>query len=656
MTLARKTYRCGTLEYTLPQLVLTGLWLLLAGFVYALATNVPGALLPMQLQELGIASDQTKMVILSTIGGIFNMTVCPYISVASDRHRSRWGRRIPYIFKSMPPIVLALVLFAFSERFGNALTHWAAPWWQVAPATMTVVVIGLTMTLYQFFVMWVGSVIWYIFNDIIPTEMFGRIMAVFNIGISASNALFHYFVFPHARHHAGLVYVIVGALYAVVISLMCIFVREGEYPPLNEEKSLQQKQSLSHRLRQGWRNFREFLRDSFCHRLYALKYLLTIASALSGCAGVYYFFFLCEIGLDDKGIGRLNGIASLIGTIGLMVTSLLAAQLVNRWHPVRIYFYNIILSTLAGMALALRFLFGTLPPKVFIIMTSATTVCSLFINGLNNICVLPMEMMLFPKSRFGSFCAIQALLRSAATTLTGLGIGALFDFLGTCFPDHPEFRYRFMPVVGIPFSLAVLLLAYLTCRDWLRLGGYTDYACPAPWNKDGRERLELLPFQPVRPQELQRGLFVLDVMLTVTNVVFVCYPIARLRLRPIGDGCGLGASLGAVLILIVADLLWLLVRHRIYHRIRMHENGLATASGLLHPGMSIAVWLTQLGILATVLWSNWYAEGRFEKVSLVLCALTVLALVIGMGILNCLESSVPTLINRNESNATLPNG
>jgi len=631
-----KIYRCGTLTYTLPQLVMTGGWLLLGGFAYALATSVPGAILPLKLQELGV-SDQTKMILLSTIGGVLNMTVCPYIGVASDRCRSRWGRRIPYIFKSMPPIVLALVLFALSGRFGAALAAWAAPWWTVAPATMTVAVIGMVMVLYQFFVMWVGSVIWYIFNDIIPPEMHGRIMAVFNIGMSASSALFHYFVFPHARRHAAAIFLGVALMYGVVISLMCLFVREGTYPPLKEPAQTEGKPSAWQRLATVWRNLREFLRESFCHRLYVMKYLLTICTAMCGCAGIYFFFYYCELGLDDRLIGRLNGINSLVATIGLMVTSLLASRLVNRWHPVRIYFYNLILGSLASMPMVFQFLFGTLPPGVFVVMVVSMTACSLFINGLNSICFLPMEMMIFPKSRFGSFCSIQALLRSTATTVAGVGIGAFFDFLGRCFPAHPEFRYRFVEAVSFPFSILVILLAYLVFREWLRQGGYATYACPAPWEKDGREHLDLLPLQPVSPQKLRRSLRFFDIALTASTALFLVYPMAVGKMR---DGAA-RLELWPVAILLLTDLLWMMIRRCLIRKMLLAEEGRETIPRLPHPGMIITVWLTQLCVLFVLLWSNYFADGYFARVTLILCALKLLGLTIGVGIISRLESAAP---------------
>ena len=84
---------CGTLVYTKFKLALVFLYLMIAGFCYSISLTMPARLLPIQMESLSI-SDSEKYLILATIGGILNMTVCPYISFKSDRYRSRFGRRI----------------------------------------------------------------------------------------------------------------------------------------------------------------------------------------------------------------------------------------------------------------------------------------------------------------------------------------------------------------------------------------------------------------------------------------------------------------------------------------------------------------------------------------------------------------------------------
>ena len=116
-------YHCGTLTYTLPRLFFVLFWVVIGSAVIAVGTQLPSIMLPVQLKAMGV-SETTKVFLLTTIGQVLNMTVCPYIGVASDWHRGKWGRRIPYIFLSMPPIVLSLVMFGLSGQIGNRLASW----------------------------------------------------------------------------------------------------------------------------------------------------------------------------------------------------------------------------------------------------------------------------------------------------------------------------------------------------------------------------------------------------------------------------------------------------------------------------------------------------------------------------------------------------
>jgi Na+/melibiose symporter-like transporter len=44
------------------------------------------------------------------------MILNPIISFKSDRLRSSWGRRIPFILFSAPPLVLSLIGLAFADK------------------------------------------------------------------------------------------------------------------------------------------------------------------------------------------------------------------------------------------------------------------------------------------------------------------------------------------------------------------------------------------------------------------------------------------------------------------------------------------------------------------------------------------------------------
>ncbi len=90
----RKLYHCGPLTYTKAGLAILFAWLLWGDFCFTLMEAVVPNILPLKLKALG-ASNTTMAVILSALPSVLTMTICPYVSSTSDRHRGRWGRRIP---------------------------------------------------------------------------------------------------------------------------------------------------------------------------------------------------------------------------------------------------------------------------------------------------------------------------------------------------------------------------------------------------------------------------------------------------------------------------------------------------------------------------------------------------------------------------------
>lgn len=117
MTDKSKTYHCGTLTYTKPALVILFFWLIWGDVCYTLMESVTGPIMLVKFQKLGAMNWEVAL-ILSTIPTTVYSFFNPIISFKSDRFRSRWGRRIPFILFSMPFLVLGLVGLAFGDRLG----------------------------------------------------------------------------------------------------------------------------------------------------------------------------------------------------------------------------------------------------------------------------------------------------------------------------------------------------------------------------------------------------------------------------------------------------------------------------------------------------------------------------------------------------------
>ncbi len=577
-------YRCGTLHYTLRSLAAVFIWLMIGGMTLSVFTMLPGRMLPVKLQELG-ASDFQNSFVLAVIGGTLNIIVCPMVGFKSDRYRSRWGRRIPFILMSLPFISLALILFGFGDRIGDWLAAATAGWADIAPATMTVTVIALVMFMFQFANMYVNSVFWYIFNDVIPAQFFGRIMGAFQVASNAGIAIFNFFIFQYALPWYTEIFITAGILYAIGMGLMCVMIKEGSYPPVTGEDEDGQ--------RAWYKTLWLFCRESCCSRFYILRYALATCYALTACAYIFLYFYNREMGLDDNLIGKMDGINGMVMFGVTFAVTLFAGFLVDRWHPMRIYIYGIIFWVCPG-ACAWKWLLAALPGKAFLLTTVAATAGGAILAVVCTIAGLPMEMLTFPKSRFGSFCSAQALVRALVYTLFSLVVGVLFDWLRVCFPVSQTFNYRFVPLWQFVWIVPAAVLAYITYREWGRLGGYKHYQAPASWSPTGREPVAQPETRPPSAELLRLALYCFDiiVLLSLAATIFLAawanrndMPQLARQLLVWAFPCQLGVT-----------LCWLRIRQGIRRDISRVLAGQIPHNGIPHHGLLLLLALRQFVI------------------------------------------------------------
>ena len=120
-----KTYHCGTLTYTKGALGVLFAWLIWGELCFMLMEWVLPNILPLKMKSLGCAN-WLMGAILTTIPGILNIGMGPYISFKSDRYRSKWGRRIPFILGTVPFLCVSLVLLGCSDDISGLLRRHSA--------------------------------------------------------------------------------------------------------------------------------------------------------------------------------------------------------------------------------------------------------------------------------------------------------------------------------------------------------------------------------------------------------------------------------------------------------------------------------------------------------------------------------------------------
>ncbi|MFA6292989.1 MAG: MFS transporter, partial [Victivallales bacterium] len=421
----RKTYQCGTLTYTKMGLLAMFAWLLWGDFCFTLMEHVVPSVLPLKLKSLGCANWLIGAV-MTTVPSILNMTVCPYVSFKSDRYRSRWGRRIPFILWTMPFLCATLALIGWGDDISGFLQGHSVFLQQYAPATITILLIAVFIAMFQFFNMFVSSVFSYLFNDVVPPQFLARFTGAFRIvGILAA-ASYNYFIFQYAESHMREIFLGAAVLYFFGFGMMCFMVKEGKYPPL-EDKTAKRKSKIKETV--------SFFRESFTHKIYWLVFLFASFTSVTNSINAFNVFFYKNMDLTLAQIGKLTAITAIASLLAMYLASIY----VDRWHPLRVAVYIAVFG-IVGNFMNWKWVFISLPGEYFFWLTLGVGVITALTGAISIASGMPLYYRLFPKSRFGQFCSAQSMLRSVFHMFAGIAAGLYIDVVKYFF-DGSDFAY-----------------------------------------------------------------------------------------------------------------------------------------------------------------------------------------------------------------------
>lgn len=450
---AGKIYRVGTLRYTLGGVVVLFLWLLWGDFCFTIFESIFGKFLPLYMKDLQ-ASNTMIGVMAGSVGGVVNVLFLPNISMASDRHRGRWGRRIPFLFWSTPCAVGALVLIGFSSDIG-AWLHAALAKLPVrlSVSAVTLALLSAFVVGYHFFNMVLVNIYQCLLRDVVPPELMARFLALFRVVGTVGTFVFSWYLFPHILEHRQALCAGIGLTYLAAFLLMCWRVKEGQYPPPPaREKSAGVAKS-----------FVAYFRESLSVPLYR-NYLIMYAmvTAASTCAGPFVTLFArntLELSMDD--IGKVFA----WGALGSALTYVPVGYLCDRIAPMRVAMIS--LASLA-LAWALGYFVAQDRNSWLVYSVLVAMVPSVGWNlGFN-----ALTMHLFPVEKFGQF--------SSSLNVFGYGSIIAGNFLAGRFIDLVGGNYRMIFVWSLSWFTLSLVPMGLVYREWRRHGGPKSYVAPLP--------------------------------------------------------------------------------------------------------------------------------------------------------------------------------
>ena len=485
-TAEKPVYRCGSLTYTTRGLFALFAWMLWGDFCWTLMQAVVPSVMPLKLRSL----DSPNVLIgfiMTTLPGWFNIVVTPYISFKSDRHRSPYGRRLPFITYTIPFLTISLLLIGYSDSIGHWVNHAFLSGNPATEAKVIITLLAVFAAMFDFFNMFVYTVYWYLFNDVVPEAFMGRFMSWFQLVGPIAGVIFNFFVFKYAESHMRPIYLGAALIYLVGFGIVCLRIKEGEYPPVDPTAK---KPSLMD-------NFRTFWRECYTMRHYWDIFLNYAFIAMSGCIGVFNIFFMKSLGLDLDKIGKMGA----IGSVTIPICLAFAGILVDRWNAVRVAAYLAAYGAFFAFGNWVWLFIDTPPTMVYFwIGAISGAVFGALFSAMNQMIELPRLIALMPKDRFGQFCGAITLCRAPAVMLGGVLAGAFVDVFKHFYPTG-NYAYRFNFLWSAPIAVLAFYFNYRTFRSWKRLGGEKSYVAPVKPFKYS----ELKP-HPDDTGKVQRGL------------------------------------------------------------------------------------------------------------------------------------------------------
>ena len=446
---AGKIYQAGTLRYTVRQIVALFAVLLCGDFCAMAFESIFGPFMPLYLKDFGASS--TVIAILTTSSaGLMNLLFLPNLSMWTDRARTRWGRRIPFLLWATPGAVASLVLIAYAPDMAAGL-HRTLPSAGIVPlATLTLGVLAVLVMLWHFFNMILVNVYNFLLRDVVPLELMPRFLACFRLVGTAGHFVFQWFLYGHMMAHPKLLFLGLGLVFLASYLAICARVREGDYPPPPSER------------RGPRRSFVDYFREGLSVPLYR-NYFLAYAVVLFGSSPVGPFLTLFarhSLGLSLDQMGKVTAWATLASAC-LFVP---VGRLCERFNP-----FAVGLASLAlGAVVRVGAFFLVHGHASWLVYSIAVTVP----NVAWNLAVLSSTMVLFPPEKFGQFSSGLNVVGYGGLVLSSSLVGGFMDLV------HDDYRMALLlSFSGHALALIPLILVY---RDWKRRGGPGGYVPPSP--------------------------------------------------------------------------------------------------------------------------------------------------------------------------------
>jgi MFS family permease len=425
-----KIWSAGTLTYTTTGLVVLFCWLLWGDFAWSMKDRAIPPIVQLLLSKFG-ASNMVVGLLFGSLPPALGIILGPVIGYKSDRHRGRWGRRIPFLLIPTPIAVLAIVGLAFSPNL---------------------IFLALFWMLFEFATVIANSIYGALINDVVPQPVMGRFYGLFRALSLIAGIIFNYWLFGDADRTYVWIFLGMGAVYGIGFTMMCLKVKEGEYPPQPPMDAGRNVHGFIHATKTY---FQECFGNSYYWWFFGA---MTVGGLAMGPVNLYSIFFAKSVGM---GLPMYGHCLALTYCFSLFLAYPLG-WLADRFHPLRLTIGTLILY---AMVTLWGGLFARDPRTLAIALVGHGVVAGIWQTGTASI-----GQRLLPKAEFAQFGSAGGAIGSVAWMMLAPLSGLLLDHV------HRDYRYTYL--IGFGLTIAGLLGFLVLHSKFMALGGPERYVAP----------------------------------------------------------------------------------------------------------------------------------------------------------------------------------
>lgn len=437
-----KIWRAGTLTYTSAGLVALFCWLLFGDFAWSMRDRSVAPMASWYLNELGVPNLLFGL-LMTSFPALISITLVPIISVRSDRHRGRWGRRIPFLLVTTP--------IAAGGMIGLGLTPILARWVHSSiphQSEMAVAVIcfALFWAAFEAATLAGQAILGGLLNDVVPRPLLGRFYGMFRAVSLIDGIIFNFWLTGKIPTHYTLLLVVIGTFYPIAFMGMCCRVKEGEYPPPRPKTSYKTE-------------MKTYFHECFSAPYYISVFVMMMLAALAFTPiNTFSIPYAKSIGVNMDDYGKALAATYFVS----LILAYFIGWLADAFHPLRVS-----IAALAGYLLATVYgaLFATTP---------ATFLPAFILHGVLSGCYFTsaasLGQRLFPHEKYAQFASAAGIVMAPASIALAPIVGAAIDSSGGF--------YRLTFMAATLLSVLALIAAGLVHGKFMRLGGPAKYVAP----------------------------------------------------------------------------------------------------------------------------------------------------------------------------------